>query len=486
LSLRVLLANVTLAGRTGTEIVTRDLASGLLARGHQVSVFAPTLGALAEEITNSGVRVISSLSDLHESPDIVHGHHFLETVEALARFPQSRGVFVCHDRTAAHSVPPRTQRVHRYVAVDENCAERLRDDWQVPPSQIRMILNAVDTRRFLPRSPLPPRPARALVFSNYATPGTHDNVVRAACARQGISVDVIGAGTGAPSMAPEAELGKYDLVFAKARCALESMAVGSAVVLCDVGGSGPMVTSAELPRLRPWNFGQRTLRDPLGPETLVREINRYNPADAAAVSRTVREHASLDSALDQYESVYSEVMSEPVRADDGSRPLTEPLLLRTGRLERELAAYRSPERMRPLSDDDVSRVHLTTENPPRAMVAGASVFVRVRIQNDVDGSALGTWPPFPVHLACRWRTVDSPQFLQLEGPRTLLHHPVGSRDTGIHFARVIAPAPAGRYVLRITLVQEGWRWLDDAPVPAFTETDVIVTKPTLLTQIGRT
>ena len=38
--------------------------------------------------------------------------------------------------------------------------------------------------------------------------------------------------------------GDYDLVFAKARCALEAMAVGAAVVLCDTHGLGPMVTSA--------------------------------------------------------------------------------------------------------------------------------------------------------------------------------------------------------------------------------------------------
>lgn len=53
-------------------------------------------------------------------------------------------------------------------------------------------------------------------------------------------------------------LGGYDLVFAKARCALEAMAVGCAVVLCDVGGLGPLVTRAQVQHLRRWNFGRRT------------------------------------------------------------------------------------------------------------------------------------------------------------------------------------------------------------------------------------
>jgi len=480
----VLIANATLAGRAGTETFTRDLACGLVARGHHAAVFAPALGTLAEEIGAAGVSVVSRLADLDQPPDIVHGHHFLETMEALAHFPQARGVFVCRDPAGAHSIPPQSSRIHRYVGIDETCVERLRDDWSIPSSQIRMILNAVDTRRFLPRSPLPSRPTRALVFSNHAMPGTHDMAVRTACAPLGISVDVIGSGAGTSSEAPESQLGKFDLVFATSRCAIEAMATGAAVVLCDAEGSGPMVTSAELPRLRPWNFGQRLLRDPHSAETLSREINRYDPADAAAVSRSIREIAALDSALDQYEALYGEVMAEPLRSDEGTRPLVEPLLVRTRRLERELAAFRSPQRMQPLSDEDLSRVHLAVEGPQQGMVAGASAFVRVRIQNDLN-AAIGTWPPFPVHFGYRWRRMESPQFLPMESLRTLLHRPAGTGENGQHFVRVVAPSTPGRYVLRITLVQEGWRWLDDGPSPLFVEVDMMVTKPTLLTSIGR-
>jgi len=91
LSLRLLLANVTLAGRTGTEIVTRDLALGLHGRGHHVAVYAPARGPIARELETGGVRVVTRIDDLDE-PDIVHGHHFIETVEALARFPRARGI----------------------------------------------------------------------------------------------------------------------------------------------------------------------------------------------------------------------------------------------------------------------------------------------------------------------------------------------------------------------------------------------------------
>ncbi len=54
-----------------------------------------------------------------------------------------------------------------------------------------------------------------------------------ACRRTQLTLDVIGAESGSVSTRPQDVLGQYDMVFAKARCALEALAVGSAVVLCD-------------------------------------------------------------------------------------------------------------------------------------------------------------------------------------------------------------------------------------------------------------
>ncbi len=50
--------------------------------------------------------------------------------------------------------------------------------------------------------------------------------------------------------------------------------------------------------------------------------------------------------------------------------------------------------------------------------------------------------------------------------------------------RVTPPAQPGRYILRVTLVQEWKRWLDDLPTPACAEATVMVQKQTLLTDLG--
>jgi hypothetical protein len=200
------------------------------------------------------------------------------------------------------------------VAVDQATRERIAAAG-VPDDRIRTLWNFVDLARFRPRPPLPPKPCRALAFGNTAAETTWLPAVRAACARAGIALDAAGLACGRPAPRPEELLPAYDLVFAKGRAALEAMAVGAAVVLCDAQGSGPLVTAADLDRLRPLNFGFQTLASPLDPDLLAQEIARYDPEDAARVAARVRREAALDGAIDQLVAIYREAMAEAEPAD---------------------------------------------------------------------------------------------------------------------------------------------------------------------------
>jgi glycosyltransferase involved in cell wall biosynthesis len=309
-ALRVLITNDALDHRAGTEVYVRDLALGLLERGHKPIAFSTVLGDVARELRAATVPVIDDLNSLGARPDVIHGHHHVETMMALLHFPQTPAVYFCHGWVSWLDEPPHFPRILRYVAVDDTCLDRLVLRSGVPEERARVLLNFVDLKRFRPREPLPPRPARALLFSNYASGETHLGVVREACARAGLEFDVVGSGAGRPCAEPEKLLGGYDIVFAKARAALEAMAVGAAVVLCDATGMGPMVTAADFGRLRALNFGVRALKHPLDAERLAHEIERYDPADAAEVSRRVRAEASRDAALDELIELYEEVIAE--------------------------------------------------------------------------------------------------------------------------------------------------------------------------------
>jgi hypothetical protein len=306
MSLRILLTNFVLSGRTGSELYVCDLARELLARGHHPVVYAPVLGPLAGDLRAATVPVTDDLTTVTRPPDVIHGQHNHEILTALLHFPGVPAVRVCHgwsdDRP--HPFP----RILRVVCVDETVADRAVGEWGVDPSRLEVMLNFVDLAAFPRRAALPVRPSRALVFSNAAA--RHLSVVRRACERAGMTTDAVGQSVGRPARRPGALLGAYDIVFAKARCALEAMAVGCAVVLCDEAGLGPMVTSRNFDDLRRVNFGIRALRQPIAQEGLVRAVAGYDPADAAAVSDRVRTTAGLDTAATALLGIYEEVIEQ--------------------------------------------------------------------------------------------------------------------------------------------------------------------------------
>ena len=308
--LRVLITNNTLAERAGSELWVRDLATALLARGHAPIAFSTQLGEVAHELRQQTVPVIDRLDAIGAPLDLVHGHHHLETMTALLRFPGVPAVYVCHGWLPWQEAPPRFPSIRRYVAVDDTCRDRLVCEYGIPEAHVRVLLNFVDLARFAPRDPLPARPRRALVFSNAASEHTHLPAVREACTRAGVTVDALGIGSGTAAVRPEEVLAGYDVVFAKGRSALEALAVGAAVVLCDANGVGPLVMSGNFDRLRRLNFGVRVSREPVSPEVLAGELARYDAADAAAVARRIRAEAGREAAVDELIGIYREVLAE--------------------------------------------------------------------------------------------------------------------------------------------------------------------------------
>jgi hypothetical protein len=309
-ALRILITNHFLRGRTGSELYVCELARDLLRLGHTPVVYSPQLGPTASELRNATVPVIDNLDAIGAAPDVIHAQHHVETMTALLRFPNTPAVFFCHGWTPWEETPPAHPRILRFVAVDDTCRDRLVYENGAPEERISVILNSVDVQSFLSRAPLPANPVRALVFSNGASESTHVGAVREACRRTGLTLDVIGAESGNVCARPEEVLGQYDIVFAKARCALEALAVGSAVVLCDTMGVGPMVTTGEMERLQRLNFGIRALQASVDSDVLEKEIARYDAEDAAEVSRRIRESAGRQVVIEEIVALYRDVIRE--------------------------------------------------------------------------------------------------------------------------------------------------------------------------------
>lgn len=330
--LRILITNFMFATRSGTEVYVRDLALGLLERGHTPIVYSPQLGELAHELRLATVPVVDDLDAIGTPPDVIHGQHHIETMTALLHFPGVPAVYACHDWYSDLDCPPRFPRVLRYVAIDQTCYDKLVFEYGVPEERVSLLLNSVDLDRFRPRRPLSERPRRALVFNSYTVEDDYLRAVYAACEGAGIRLDVVGQKMGTATSTPEKILAEYDIVFAKGRSALEALAVGAAVVVQCGRSLGPMVTASELERLLPLNFGIRAMRHPESPGGLASELSaeiaRYDPSDAAEVSRRVRQLAGAGQAVDDLVALYREVVEEhhntpPVSAEAERRAIAD-------------------------------------------------------------------------------------------------------------------------------------------------------------------
>jgi hypothetical protein len=323
----------------------------------------------------------------------------------------------------------------------------------------------------------------------------------------------MGYRSGAGCDRPEEFLRDYDLVFAKARCALEALAVGCAVVLCDSAGLGEMVTAESVRWMRPFNFGHRLLHRPLDPSLIAGEIGRYDPDSARAAGELIRAHAGLDKCVDQFLRLYEEVLGEPrpphgrrgagFVPDEGGRIgpaaaaahrlrlflmwLYFNLLLPNSHFRERIwpALMRLRERrmskrpgdvadgMGPLPESINRELRLLVAACPTRVERNGEFKIDVRLANRTR-QALGGLPPYPLHFACRWLDARG----KIDGAGNLPARPVlpvlAAGTEACYTLVVRSPAQRGLRTLRCTLMQQDLRWFDEGRDPVYAEVSVQV------------
>jgi hypothetical protein len=306
----VLITNICLAGRTGTEVVAEQLADALVARGHRVALFAQLLGPLAAQLRARGHVVTDRPGALPFRPDVIHGHHTAPTLAAIAAWPGVPALFVCHSAGAAFDAAPLHPAIRRLFAVDLLCEARLRREGA---EAVALLRNAVDLSRIPPRAaPLPARPLRAVALTKHSA---HLRTLQRAAARHGLSFEAWGQGAGRLTEAPEALFAGADLVFATARSAMEAAAAGAAVVVADARGCAGFLTARQAEAWLPWNLGAGVLDKPADLANLDAAIAAYDPQEAAAASALVRARHDLADWIPEVEAIHAALAAEPAPVD---------------------------------------------------------------------------------------------------------------------------------------------------------------------------
>ena len=121
----ILITQHRLTDRGDSELYTLELAHRLIQQGHNVIVYCPRLGQLADSFLEATIPVVDCLSSIENAPDIIHGQSGLETLTAMIRFTETPVVYVMHDWASPFDRPPLLARIRKYIAVEKTCIDRL-------------------------------------------------------------------------------------------------------------------------------------------------------------------------------------------------------------------------------------------------------------------------------------------------------------------------------------------------------------------------
>ncbi|WP_264565658.1 glycosyltransferase [Flavobacterium sp. N3904] len=308
--MNILITNIVVFEYTGTETYVKELAIELTNRGHSVEIFTFFKGKLAQELIEKGINVTSDLRQLKLTPDIIHAHHNIAALKVLSFFKFTPVVYFIHDRTSAFDYPFRHKNILKYIAVDYNCKERYCIENGFKEKDIEVVYNWANVDRFRLKQKINSHPKKALVFSNYLDENNIYPEIKEACVELGIEIEIIGSLSGNPCTKPEQILSKYDLVFAKAKAAIEAMATGAAVIVCDYRGLGGMVTSSNVKHFRDFNFGMKLMSKEPTKNNLIEEIKKYDSSEIIKVSEYIIKESDFLSVVSRLEVIYTELILE--------------------------------------------------------------------------------------------------------------------------------------------------------------------------------
>jgi Glycosyl transferase family 2 len=131
--------------------------------------------------------------------------------------------------------------------------------------------------------------------------------------------------------------------------------------------------------------------------------------------------------------------------------------------------------MEPLAlDSSVPSFYILVKpGEPRTVHPRERFQIEIELRNDTAAS-LGSHDPYPVHLSYHW-LCERNSIAVFDGERTTLLPPLGPQQSHPYTVLIEAPAVEGAYDLRLTLVQEGVRWLDESTIVDLIPVDVHAT-----------
>ncbi len=308
--MRILLTNNSMDARAGTELYTYELSVRLRRLGHNPVVYSPTVGQVGQALWELGIPVIAELGALQERPDIIHGHHHLETMTACLAFPDVPAVYVCHGWLPLAEQPPTFPTIMTYIGVGSLTHERIMTSVRLDGRPAVIVPSFFDDESIEIRSEIPSTPHTALIYNNnLENDSPLTQAILQACNERRIAVASVGRGFGSVTFEPGKVLREFDIVFAVGRSALEAMASGCAVIICDSSGVAGLATAEGLEGPGGLlNLSARS-RIRINSRAIGGEIDRYSPALVQRTTDHARSTRTLSLAVTKFVSIYEDAIA---------------------------------------------------------------------------------------------------------------------------------------------------------------------------------
>ena len=292
--MRVLLSFENLISFGGAETYTLTLARELERLDHDVSIYSPNRGEMAQFARQQGIRVLGS-GQLPPACDLVVACDAATCHELAGRYPDTLKIMVVHGADHMLVAPPGlAESCDALVVLNDRVARAVTARaWNAPILRLRQ---PIELWRFWGLGSAREVPRRVLVLTNYVE-GARSQVIETACRARGLAVRWLGATTEA-SASPEAEIADADIVIGLGRSALEAMAAGRATYVYGVVGGDGWVTTKSYPAMEADGFAGTAFPDvQLDADRIAADLDRWDPRlgeygrDLVSAHHHSREHA---------------------------------------------------------------------------------------------------------------------------------------------------------------------------------------------------
>jgi hypothetical protein len=282
----VVLATQHLADVGGSETYLYTVAENLVRLGHEVTVHAQLIGAMAEQVRGVGATVVDE-AGLPETCDAVLVQDVGMAYAMADRWPGHPQVHVAHSAYFDLQLPPLVPVPGSAVVV---MSDRVGARVAALPGAFEVVRlrQPIDAVRLAPRGTVADRPRRAVLLGNYLGGEARDAIVESWSAAK-VEVVQVGVMT-RPTLDVAAAVADADIVVGKGRAVLDAMACGRPAFLYDAFGADGWVTAATYDAFEADAFAGQSQPAVLDRDGLARALEGYDPAMGRVNRELVLKH----------------------------------------------------------------------------------------------------------------------------------------------------------------------------------------------------